>query len=120
MCLQLLLGILGFVCLILVDQAEFAYALLYGVTLMVVNMALHARRLSKAAGLNADVSRHSFYQDAAIRFAGLLLGLLLAVFLNLHLLIVAGGIFLAQTVFFVCALFGFTKYQKEIEGDEFD
>jgi hypothetical protein len=118
--LQLLLGALGFAGLALADRVEFAFALLYGVVLMVVNVAWLARRLAKTESLDAGaVSQRSLYQGTAIRFMALLAALLLAFFLNLHLLIVAGGIFLAQAVFFVCALFGFMKNKKENEGGGF-
>ena len=117
--LQLIIGFLSSAGLVLAGLSEFAYALLYGVVLMVINAVWLARRLEKTAGLDAGASQRSLYQGAVLRFAALLAGLFLAQFLNLHLLIVAGGMFLAQAVVFVCALFGFMKDQKETKGDGF-
>ena len=96
---------------------EFAFALLYGVVLMVANAVWLAHRLEKTASLDVGAGQRSLYQGAAIRFVALLAGLFLAQFLNLHLLIVAGGMFLAQAVVFLCALFGFMKDHKENKGD---
>lgn len=117
--LQLLVGFFGFAGLVLADRIEYAFALLYGVVLMVVNAVWLAHRLEKTASLDVGASQRSLYKGAAIRFIALLAGLFLAQFLNLHLLIVAGGMFLAQAVIFVCALFGFMKEQKENKGDGF-
>jgi len=117
--LQLIVGFLGFAGLVLAGRVEFAFALLYGAVLMVVNAVWLARRLEKTVGLDAGSSQRSLYQGAAMRFVALLAGLFLAQFLNLHLLIVAGGMFLAQVVVFVCALFGFMKDHKENKGDGF-
>ncbi len=115
--LQLIIGSIGFVGLVLVGRIEFAFALLYGVVLMVVNAAWLARRLEKTAGLDVQASQRSLYQGAALRFVALLAGLFIAQLLNLHLLIIAGGMFLAQAVIFICALLGFMKEQKENTGD---
>lgn len=117
--LQLVAGFLGFVGLVLAGRTEFAIALLYGVVLMVINAVWLARRLEKTADMDAEAGQRSLYQGAAIRFVALLAGLFAAHFLNLHLLIVAGGMFLAQVVVFVCALFGFMKDHKENKGDGF-
>jgi hypothetical protein len=117
--LQLVVGFFGFAGLVLAGRIEFAFALLYGVVLMVVNAAWLAHRFRKTASLDVGASQRSLYQGAAIRFVALLAGLLLAQFLHLHLLIVAGGMFLAQAVVFACALSGFMKDQKENKGDGF-
>jgi hypothetical protein len=98
--LQLLVGLVGFAGLFLADRLEFAFALLYGVVLMVTNAVWLAHRLEKTESLDAGASQRSLYQGAALRFVALLAGLFLAQFLNLHLLFVAGGMFLAQTVVF--------------------
>jgi len=115
--LQLVIGFLGFAGLVLAGLSEFAFALLYGVALMVINAVWLAHRLEKTTSLDAGASQRSLYQGAAIRFVALLAGLFLAQFLNLHLLIVAGGMFLAQAIVFVCALLGFMKEQKVNKGD---
>ena len=117
--LQLFVGFFGFAGLVLAGQIEYAFALLYGVALMIGNAAWLAHRLEKTVSLDAGASQRSLYQGAAIRFVALLAGLFLAQFLNLHLLYVAGGMFLAQAVVFVCALFGFMKDHKENKGDGF-
>lgn len=117
--LQLLVGLFGFAGLALAGRIEYGCALLYGVVLMVANAVWLAHRLEKTASLDIGAGQRSLYQGAAIRFVALLAGLFLAQFLNLHLLIVAGGMFLAQAVIFVCALFGFMKEQKENKGDGF-
>ncbi|MFQ5346191.1 MAG: ATP synthase subunit I [Mariprofundus sp.] len=115
--LQLIFGMLGFAGLVLAGLGEFAFALLYGVVLMVANAVWLAHRLEKTRSLDVGDSQRSLYLGAVIRFVALLAGLFLAHVLNLHLLWVAGGIFLAQSVIFVCALFGFMKEQKENKGD---
>jgi len=116
---QLVVGFFGFTCLALAGRMEFAFALLYGVVLMVANAVWLAHRLRKTESLDVGASQRSLYQGAAMRFVALLAGLFLAQFLNLHLLIVAGGMFLAQAVVFACALLGFMKDQKEDKGDGF-
>jgi len=114
--LQLLFGVLGFAGLVLAGRIEFASALLYGVVLMMVNAVWLARRLEKAKSLDAGAAQRSLYVGAAIRFVVLLAGLLLAHVLSLHLLLVAGGIFMAQAVIFACALLGFMKDHNENKG----
>ena len=114
--LQLLFGVLGFAGLVLVGRIEFASALLYGVVLMMANAAWLARRLEKAKSLDAGAAQRSLYAGAAIRFVALLTGLLLAHALSFHLLLVAGGMFMAQAVIFACALFGFMKDHNEYKG----
>jgi hypothetical protein len=117
--LQLFVGFFGFSGLALAGRIEFAWALLYGVVLMVANAVWLAHRLRKTENLDAGASQRSLYQGAAIRFVALLAGLFLAHYMNLHLLVVAGGMFLAQAVVFACALFGFMKDHKENKGDGF-
>jgi hypothetical protein len=117
--LQLFIGFFGFSGLLLAGQIEYAFALLYGVVLMTGNAVWLAHRLEKTESLDAAGSQRSLYQGAVIRFVALLAGLFLAQFLNLHLLYVAGGMFLAQAVVFVCALFGFMKDHKENKGGGF-
>jgi hypothetical protein len=115
--LQLLAGVFGFFCLALAGRIEFAFALLYGVALMLANAAWLAHRLEKSASLDAAAGLRSLYMGAAVRFLALLAGLLLAYGLNLHLLVVASGMFLAQAIVFACAMTGFMKDQKENKGD---
>ncbi len=118
--LQVLVGLLGFAGLAVTSRIEFALALLYGVVLMVVNAAWLAQRLRQTESLDVGAGQRSLLQGAATRFVALLAGLLLAQLLGLHLLIVAGGMFLAQTVVFLCALLGFMKDHKENKGEGFD
>jgi len=115
--LQLIIGLLGFAGLVLAGLSEFGCALLYGVVLMAANAVWLAHRLEKTKSLDAGAAQRFLYLGAAIRFAALLAGLILAYVLNLHLLLVAGGMFLAQAVIFACALLGFMKDQKENKGD---
>jgi len=79
-------------------------AVLFGVLLMVGNAAWLDRRLIATQGLNEEVGQQSIYKGAALRFAGLLMGLLIAGVAGLHLLFVALGMFVAQAVLFFAAL----------------
>lgn len=115
--LQLLLGSLGFIAFVLAGRPGFGFALLYGVALMVLNALWLAQRLEKTKGLDAGAGQRSLYLGAAIRFVALLAGLMLAHLLGLHLLVVAGGMLLAQAVVFICALLGFRKDYKAGKGD---
>ena len=72
--LQLLVGSLGFIGLVLAGQIEFAFALLYGVALMVANAVWLAHRLEKTESLDVEGSQRSLYQGAVIRFVALLAG----------------------------------------------
>ena len=115
--LQLLLGVVGFAALILAGRSDFAFGLVYGVALMMLNAWWLARRLAKTEGLDARAGQRSLYLGAAMRFVALLAALLLAHLLGLHLLAVAGGMLLAQAVVFICALLGFRKDYKAEKGD---
>jgi len=106
---QLVAGALGFAVLMLIGQADFAFALLYGLMLMVVNAWWLARRLEKTRGLGVEASQRSLFAGASLRFVALLAGLLLAHLIGLHLLAVASGMFIAQAVVFVTAALEFKK-----------
>ena len=110
--LQIVVGILGFAGLMLYDQAGSALSLLYGVAMMVVNSIWLARRLDRTQGLDADAGKRSLYVGAVLRFIALIAGLMLAYQLELHLLVVAAGVFLAQVVVFISALIGIRKEYK--------
>lgn len=116
-CLQLLSGLLGSAVLILAGHPGFAPALFYGIALMMLNALWLMRRLERTKGLDAEAGQRSLYLGAAVRFVALLAGLLLAHLLGLHLLAVAAGMLLAQTVVFVCALLGYRKDYKAGKGD---
>ena len=113
----MLLGVVGFAVFILVGRSDLALALLYGVTLMMVNGWWLARRLEKTKGLDARAGQRSLYLGAAMRFVALLAALMVGHLLGLHLLGVAAGMLLAQAVVFICALLGFRKDYKAEKGD---
>jgi len=79
-------------------------AVLFGVLLMIGNAAWMSNRLLATQGLDEEAGQQSLYKGAALRFAGLLLGLLMAGAMGLHLLFVALGMFVAQAVLFFAAL----------------
>jgi len=66
----------------------------------------------KTNGLSVEAGQRSLYAGAAIRFVSLIVGLLLAYAMGLHLLLVAAGMFVAQTVIFISALVGFKREQE--------
>ncbi|HKI62488.1 MAG TPA: ATP synthase subunit I [Mariprofundaceae bacterium] len=88
---------------------EIGLAVLFGVVLMVVNAAWLNRRMMATEGLDVEAGQRNLYSGAALRFGGLLLGLLVAGVMGLHLLYVALGMFVAQAVIFFTALRGFGK-----------
>ncbi len=79
-------------------------AVLFGVLLMIGNAAWMDRRMAAVAGLDEEADQRSLYEGAVFRFAGLLIGLLIAGASGLHLLFVALGIFVTQAVLFFAAL----------------
>ncbi|MBL4775357.1 MAG: ATP synthase subunit I [Mariprofundus sp.] len=115
--MQLMVGILGFLLLAAFAQLEWALAYLYGMALMMANASWLARRLEKTRNLAVDAGQRSLFAGAALRFIALIAGLLLAQVVGLHLLLVAGGMFVAQVVVFVAAMIGFKK--EENKGDGF-
>jgi len=112
--LQLLSGIAGFLILTLIGQSVFAVAYLYGVVLMVANGMWLATRLGKVRDMDANDGQQSLYAGAAIRFVALIAGLLLAHVLKLHLLYVAGGMFVAQMALFLSALLEIRKKGEDV------
>jgi len=112
--LQLLSGIAGFLILALISQSAFAFAYLYGVVLMVANGIWLAARLGKVRNMDAKGGQQSLYAGAAIRFIALIAGLLLAQMLKLHLLYVAGGMFIAQMALFLSALLEIRKKGEDV------
>lgn len=110
--LQVLVGVLGFVVLALYGQMELALSLSYGVAMMVLNAIWLVVRLDKTRGMDAGSGTRSLYVGAVLRFVALIVGLGLAHFAGLHLLVVAAGIFIAQAVVFVSAVVGFRKEHK--------
>jgi len=91
---------------------EIGMAILFGVLLMVVNAIWLNRRMMATDGLDAEAGQRSLYSGAVFRFAGLFLGLLTAGAIGLHLLFVALGMFVAQSVMFFAALQRFGKERR--------
>lgn len=110
--MQILVGVLGFVGLMLYDQSGWALSLLYGVAMMVVNSFWLASRLDRTRGMDADSGKRSLYVGAVLRFMALVAGLMLAHLAGLHLAVVAAGVFVSQAVVFVSAIVGFRKEYK--------
>jgi len=115
--MQLLAGVVGFLLLSVFVQAGWAVAYFYGLLLMVANASWLARRLDKTGELDVEASQRSLFAGAGLRFVALIAGLLLAHWIGLHLLLVAGGMFIAQLVVFVTAIVGFKK--EDSKGDGF-
>ncbi len=109
---QAIVGTLGFVGLIVLTQAVYAFSLLYGACLMMGNAWWLAYRLEKTQGLEVEAGQRSLFAGAALRFVALIVALLVAQLIGLHLLIVAAGMFIAQAAVFVTALIEFKKEGK--------
>jgi len=106
---QLLIGAFGFIALVSFSQILYGISFFFGVLVMTINGWWLAKRFEKTAGLSAESSQRSLYAGAAVRFLALLAGLMLAHLIGFHLLLVAAGMFVAQTVVFVSALVMFGK-----------
>ena len=111
---QVVAGVFGFAVLALFGQMAYALALLYGLLLMAGNAWWLARRLENTRGLDVEASQRSLFAGASLRFVALLAGLLMAHLIGLHLLAVAAGMFLAQTVVFITAA---KEFKKEGKGE---
>jgi len=85
-------------------QVQAGMAVFFGVVLMLANAIYLGRCVTALSGLDAESEQRSLYKGAAIRFAGLVAGLILAGFLGLNLLFVGLGIFVAQAVLYFSAL----------------
>jgi len=107
--MQAVAGALGFLILLVLGYAVFAFSYLFGVLLMGLNAWWLARSLSKALDKSVEAIQSSIYSGAAIRFGVLIIGLLLAHLLDLHLLLVAIGMFVAQVLVYMLALLDFRK-----------
>jgi len=105
--MQLLVGVVGFLLLLVFSGLGWALAYFYGLGLMMVNASWLARRLDKTRELDVEESQRSLFAGAGLRFVALIAGLLLAHWIGLHLLLVAGGMFVAQLVVFLTAIVGF-------------
>jgi len=111
--LQIITGVLGFLALAAFVQTIYALSLLCGVLLMAVNGWWLAKRLEQTNGLSIEAGQRSLYAGAVIRFVSLLAGLVLAHVVGLHLLLVAAGMFIAQTVVFISAMVGFNREKND-------
>ncbi len=110
--LQIVVGVVGALALVVFGYFLFAASFFCGVVMMAVNGWWLAARLEKTNGLSVEAGQRSLYAGAAIRFVSLIVGLLLAYAMGLHLLLVAAGMFVAQTVIFISALVGFKREQE--------
>jgi len=115
--MQLLAGAVGFLLLLVFTELGWALAYFYGLALMMINASWLARRLDKTRELSVEASQRSLFAGAGLRFVALIAGLLLAHLIGLHLMIVAGGMFVAQLVVFAAAMVGFKK--EDSRGDGF-
>ncbi|MDQ7000740.1 MAG: ATP synthase subunit I [Mariprofundus sp.] len=106
---QLMFGAFGFFALVSFSQMLYGVSFFIGVLMMTVNGWWLAKRFEKTTGLSVESSQRSLYAGAAVRFLALIAGLVLAHLIGLHLLLVAVGMFVAQAVVFVSALFMFGK-----------
>jgi len=80
-----------------------AVGVAYGILLSMINSAWLARGVRHAVRLDLASGQRVLYMGAVLRFLVILAALLLAYGLGLHLLAVAGGMFLAQMALFVYA-----------------
>ncbi|MDQ6969127.1 MAG: ATP synthase subunit I [Mariprofundus sp.] len=109
--LQLMTGMIGGVLLLLLGHSGFAIAFAYGVLLMSINAWWLARRLESTSDMNAEAGQRSIFAGAVLRFVALIAGLLLGQLMGLHLMLVAAGIFVAQVLVYMFALFELKKEQ---------
>jgi len=109
--MQCLVGVMGGLILLLLGSAVYAMAFAYGVVLMSVNAWWLSKRLDKTLGMDAMAGQRSLFGGAALRFVALIAGLFLAQLLGLHLMLVAAGIFVAQVLVYMIALFELKKEQ---------
>ncbi len=82
----------------------------YGAGVAVLNALWLARRVAQAARSDQLTGQRILYLGAVLRFLGLVLALVLAHFLGLHLLAVAGGLLVAQL-----AVFGYPAARSKTE-----
>jgi len=90
-------------------QIQAGVAVLFGVLLMLANAVYLRRCVTSASALNVDVVQRPLYKGAAVRFVGLIAGLVLAGVLGLNLLFVGLGIFAAQAVLYFAALYDLNR-----------
>jgi len=110
--MQIIAGILGCLILLMLSYGAFAVAYFYGVLLMIVNAWLLARKLNQANELSVEAIQRSIYAGAAIRFVIVIAGLLLGHLLDLHLMVVAVGMFAAQVLVYMLALIDLQKESR--------
>jgi len=103
--MQCLVGVTGGLILLMLGSAVFAMAFAYGVVLMSVNAWWLSRRLDKTLGMDASAGQRSLFAGAVLRFVALIAGLLLGQLIGLHLMLVAAGMFVAQVLVYMVALF---------------
>lgn len=107
--MQAIIGILGCLILLVLGYATFAAAFFYGVSLMIVNAWVLARKLNQTLDMSVEDVQRSIYAGAAARFVILIAGLLLGHLLGLHLMLVAAGMFVAQVLVYMLALIDLRK-----------
>ncbi|MDQ6996292.1 MAG: ATP synthase subunit I [Mariprofundus sp.] len=103
---QIISGVAGFFIMAVGGKSYLGLAFACGVALMVINGWWLARRMEKVRDLGVEAGQRSLYAGAALRFVGLIAGLLLAQLAGLNLLAVASGMFVAQAAVFFSALHG--------------
>jgi|GEM_PF-5658857 len=96
LCWQAVVGLAGSIAVATGLGAVLMLSLAYGVLLTMLNSFLLARRVQRAGEADKKSGQLLLYAGAVSRFSGVLAALLLAYGLGLHLLAVAGGMFLAQ------------------------
>ncbi len=100
---QFLAGLAGSVATYLILGVALALSLVYGVLLTMFSSFFLAARCRRAGEADKTGGQRLLYSGAAMRFLGVFAALLLACWLGLHLLAVAGGMLLAQLALFIFA-----------------
>jgi len=96
-------GLAGSIAIAIWFNAVLMLSLAYGVLLTMLNSFFLAVRCQRAGEAGKVNGQRLLYTGAVLRFAGVLVALLLAYGLGLHLLAVAGGMLLAQVALFAYA-----------------
>lgn len=110
--MQVMAGVLGCLALLVFANVVYAMSYVYGVVMMAMNAWWLARKLDD---IHPDTGQGTLIAGAALRFVTLVVGLLIGQWLGLHLLLVAVGIFVAQLLVYVVALYGLSKEHTEVE-----
>ncbi len=100
---QAVAGVVGSVAVAIWFNAVLVLSLACGVLLTMFNGFFLACRIRHAGGVDGENGTRLLYTGVVFRFVGVLAVLLLAYGLGLHLLVVAGGMLLAQIALFAYA-----------------